>query len=72
MLEIVESYLDRGITVCFVKLRETCKTKFKHSGIYALLGPHMFFRKIQDAIDSLIQHGLLGAEFQEDCIHIEE
>jgi hypothetical protein len=24
---------------------------FKNAGIYSLLGPHYFFRKIQDAID---------------------
>ena len=71
MLEVVQSYIDRGISVCFVKLRETCKPMFRHSGIYSLLGPQNFFRKIQDAIDSFLEAGLLGSEFLEDCSYLE-
>ena len=53
LLEIVEEYHHRGITVCFVKLRERCKVKFLRSGIYDLVGPGHFFRKIREAIEYL-------------------
>ncbi|KAJ3044275.1 Solute carrier 26 [Rhizophlyctis rosea] len=53
LLEIVQEYHSRNIEVCFVKLREKCRTKFLRSGIYDLVGPGHFFRKIRDAIEFL-------------------
>ncbi|KAI8840707.1 sulfate transporter family-domain-containing protein, partial [Chytriomyces cf. hyalinus JEL632] len=51
LLEIVEAYRARGITTCFVKLRESCKPWFTRSGLYNLVGSHHFFEKISDAIE---------------------
>ncbi|KAL5033923.1 hypothetical protein BDV3_003553 [Batrachochytrium dendrobatidis] len=56
MTEIVHEYHSRGIIVCFVKLRETCKESFERSGIYSVVGEQHFFGKIRDAI------AYLGAE----------
>lgn len=53
MLEIVEEYHARNVDVCFVKLRESCKGNFLRSGIYDLVGPTHFYRKIGDAIEFL-------------------
>ncbi|KAI8825815.1 sulfate transporter family-domain-containing protein [Fimicolochytrium jonesii] len=49
LLEIVEDYSYRNMEVCFVKLRESCKNAFLRSGIYDIVGPHRFFRKVRDA-----------------------
>ncbi|KAI8841154.1 sulfate transporter family-domain-containing protein [Chytriomyces cf. hyalinus JEL632] len=51
LLEIVEAYRARGITTCFVKLRESCKPWFTRSGLYNVVGSHHFFEKISDAIE---------------------
>ncbi|KAJ3236599.1 Solute carrier 26 [Chytriomyces hyalinus] len=51
LLEIVEAYRARGITTCFVKLRESCKPWFTRSGLYSLVGSQHFFEKISDAIE---------------------
>ncbi|KAH6599947.1 hypothetical protein BASA82_000735 [Batrachochytrium salamandrivorans] len=53
MTEIVHEYHSRGITVCFVKLRQNCKESFMRSGIYHAVGPSHFFAKIRDAISYL-------------------
>ncbi|KAJ3033463.1 Solute carrier 26, partial [Rhizophlyctis rosea] len=62
LLEIVEEYHHRRITVCFVKLRERCKLKFLRSGIYDLVGPGHFFRKIREAIEYLRNHDQLRGD----------
>ncbi|KAJ3229480.1 Solute carrier 26 [Chytriomyces hyalinus] len=51
LLEIVEAYRARGITTCFVKLRESCKPWFTRSGLYNLVGSRHFFEKIGDAVE---------------------
>ncbi|KAJ3162548.1 Solute carrier 26, partial [Irineochytrium annulatum] len=56
LVEIVESYRARGIQICFVKLRETCRPWFHRSGLIALVGVNHFFDKIVDAIDYLRDH----------------
>ncbi|TPX53266.1 hypothetical protein PhCBS80983_g06323 [Powellomyces hirtus] len=53
LLEIVEDYTYRNMEVCFVKLRESCKNAFLRSGIYHIVGPNRFFRKVRDATDYL-------------------
>ncbi|KAJ3020313.1 Solute carrier 26 [Thoreauomyces humboldtii] len=53
LLEIVEDYTYRNMEVCFVKLRESCKNPFLRSGIYHLVGPSRFFRKVRDATNYL-------------------
>ncbi|KAI9366042.1 sulfate transporter family-domain-containing protein [Zopfochytrium polystomum] len=53
LLEIVESYKHRGIIVCFVKLRDSCKPWFVRSGLYTLVGPDRFFSKIREALESV-------------------
>lgn len=39
--------------VFFVKLRESCKNAFLRSGIYDLVGPTHFFKKVRDATEYL-------------------
>ncbi|KNC96600.1 sulfate permease [Spizellomyces punctatus DAOM BR117] len=53
LLEIVEDYKHRNMEVCFVKLRESCKHAFLRSGLYDLVGPSHFFRKVRDATEYL-------------------
>ncbi|KAI9098695.1 sulfate transporter family-domain-containing protein [Phlyctochytrium arcticum] len=50
LLEIVDEYLHRGIEVCFVKLRRSCRDAFLRSGLYDRVGPARFFKKIRHAI----------------------
>lgn len=53
---IVESYLERGIYVCFVKMRQSVKQMFLRSGLIGeILGSEFFFRKISDA-ESYLRH----------------
>ena len=61
MLEIVKDYQSRGVIVCFVKLREKCKAPFERSGLYSLVQPRHFFRKIRDAIDYLKAENLIAS-----------
>ncbi|KAI8998192.1 sulfate transporter family-domain-containing protein [Gaertneriomyces semiglobifer] len=53
LLEIVQEYKDRDIDVYFAKLRASCKNAFLWSGLYDLIGPDHFFRKIRDAVEYL-------------------
>ncbi|KAJ3148048.1 Solute carrier 26 [Geranomyces michiganensis] len=66
LLEIVEDYTYRNMEVCFVKLRESCKNAFLRSGIYAIVGPTRFFRKVRDAIAYLssLDHSAIGVDHQ--------
>lgn len=50
MMEIVNEYHQRGIVVCFVKLRDSCKESFIRSGIYESVGASLFFGKLRQAI----------------------
>ncbi|KAI8833909.1 hypothetical protein BC829DRAFT_422437 [Chytridium lagenaria] len=52
LLEIVETYHNRNIVVCFVKLRDSCKPLFMRSGLW-LVGMEHFFDKIRDALEYL-------------------
>ncbi|KAJ1567373.1 Solute carrier 26 [Cladochytrium tenue] len=61
LLEIVESYRARGITVCFVKLRDSCRPWFARSGLLQLVGEHHFFHKIRDALDAVGASASAGA-----------
>ncbi|KAJ1554428.1 Solute carrier 26, partial [Nowakowskiella sp. JEL0078] len=51
LLEIVEEYHHRNILVCFVKVRENCRTQFDRSGLFELVGEQNFFSKINTAVD---------------------
>ncbi|KAI8587727.1 sulfate transporter family-domain-containing protein [Geranomyces variabilis] len=64
LLEIVEDYTYRNMEVCFVKLRESCKNAFLRSGIYAIVGPSRFFRKVRDATAYLnsLDHTAIGRD----------
>jgi hypothetical protein len=53
LLELVKDYQRRDIIICFVKLREACKSNFIRSGIYDLIGPSRFFLKARDALQYL-------------------
>ncbi|KAJ3213466.1 Solute carrier 26 [Dinochytrium kinnereticum] len=53
LIEIVESYHQRNIAVCFVKLRDSCKPLFLRSGLWGLVGMDHFFDKIRDALNYL-------------------
>ncbi|TPX32082.1 hypothetical protein SmJEL517_g04737 [Synchytrium microbalum] len=50
LLELVHNYQQRDIVICFVKLRDACKSNFVRSGIYDLIGPSRFFVKTRDAL----------------------
>ena len=51
LLEMIHSFRSQGITLAFVKLRSSVKPYFVRSGIYDLIGSHLFFRKVRDAVD---------------------
>ncbi|TPX40388.1 hypothetical protein SeLEV6574_g06642 [Synchytrium endobioticum] len=53
LLELVRDYQKRDITICFVKLRDSCKPNFIRSGIYDAVGPSRFFVKTRDALQYL-------------------
>ncbi|ORY07095.1 hypothetical protein K493DRAFT_322404 [Basidiobolus meristosporus CBS 931.73] len=56
-LEIVDDYHRRHVDVYFVKLREKCKETFVRSGLIDHVGPHRFFRKINEAINHIERQG---------------
>jgi hypothetical protein len=49
----VEEYHDRGIPVCFVKLREHNQLLFWRSGLMELIGVYRMFSKTIDALSYL-------------------
>ncbi|KAI3635029.1 hypothetical protein MIR68_006595 [Amoeboaphelidium protococcarum] len=54
LTHIVQSFVDRDIAVCFVKMRENVKRKFIVCGLIGdVLRSDCFFRKIKDAEDYL-------------------
>ncbi|ORX93293.1 hypothetical protein K493DRAFT_330179 [Basidiobolus meristosporus CBS 931.73] len=53
LLEIVDDYHRRGVIIYFVKLRENCKETFTRSGLIDHIGPHRFFRKINEAMEHI-------------------
>ncbi|KAI8622375.1 sulfate transporter family-domain-containing protein [Chytriomyces sp. MP71] len=55
LLEVVESYHARNITVCFVKLQPSCKPWFTRSGLIDIVGADHFFSKMSDALRFLSQ-----------------
>ncbi|KAJ3179127.1 Solute carrier 26 [Geranomyces variabilis] len=69
LLEIVEDYTYRNMEVCFVKLRESCKNAFLRSGIYAIVGPSRFFRKVRDATAYLNSLDHLNIGCDDDQTH---
>lgn len=51
LYEVVEAYHGRNVKVYFVRLKERPLGLFKLSGLYDLVGPNNFFRKVSDAIE---------------------
>ncbi len=51
LIEIVEDYHDRGVEVCFSKLKECNVQIFESSGMVALVGEDHFFQKTLYAVD---------------------
>ncbi|RCH91131.1 hypothetical protein CU097_005564 [Rhizopus azygosporus] len=53
LYEVVEAYHGRNVKVYFVRLKERPLGLFKLSGLYDLVGPNNFFRKVSDAIEAI-------------------
>ncbi|CAG8540261.1 15966_t:CDS:2 [Gigaspora rosea] len=51
LLEIVEAYHNRNVTVFFVKIRENQKKLFVRSGLWNKVGEEHFFGQISDALE---------------------
>ncbi|KAI8904144.1 sulfate transporter family-domain-containing protein [Gorgonomyces haynaldii] len=54
LLEIVEQYHERNITVCFVKVRSSLMAQLERSGIFQKCRHH-FFAKIRDCLQYMRQ-----------------
>ncbi|ORZ02493.1 sulfate transporter family-domain-containing protein [Syncephalastrum racemosum] len=59
MLEIVEAYHARNVTVYFVRLRDRPLELFRRSGLMDMVGEHNLFRKVSDAIEAVEKDKLL-------------
>ena len=52
LYEIVEEYKNRGIQICFVKVRIDLRVLFQRSGLLDLIEGHQY-QKIRDAVTFL-------------------
>jgi len=48
--EILESYVARGVRVCFIKLRKPLRPTFEAAGLIELIGRHNLFKKLEKAV----------------------
>jgi len=53
LLEMLEDFAERDITVCFVKLREHNQQLFWRSGLMDMIGVHRMFSKTIDALNHM-------------------
>ena len=60
---MIDSYLKRGIKVCFVKLGESNKLAFIRGGIVELLGTECLFTSISTAVDFIEGSGQVNYSY---------
>lgn len=53
LLEIVETYHERGVQVYFIRLRERPLSVFKKAGLLDLVDESHRFKKVSDAIEAI-------------------
>jgi MFS superfamily sulfate permease-like transporter len=54
---LIKDLQKKGITVAFVRVRDSVRHKMKHAGIEALVGPDNFHERTTDGVDAWQRQG---------------